>query len=196
MKKSSFFLDTPRNPARNTLRHQAEPQQQNADMQEGASMQQTSTAVRIPQQTRSQQTRSKLLEAGLTLFVEEGFHKTTSKDIARQAGVAVGSFYAYFQDKRAVLQELLDAFAQQSWQNQAWEPAQCDDVQAHPKQMLLRMLKQQARMHEQSRDMRDIFDRACEKRPGDAQHARIVAAAVASTHARHAVEHSGLLDCQ
>ncbi len=57
----------------------------------------------LPKQERSRRTREKLIQAAAQLFEERGFEKTTSNDIAAAAGVSIGSFYAYFSDKRQLL---------------------------------------------------------------------------------------------
>ncbi|MGQ9896764.1 MAG: TetR/AcrR family transcriptional regulator [Acidobacteriota bacterium] len=59
--------------------------------------------VALPKQERSRRTREKLILAAAQLFEERGFEKTTSNDIAAAAGVSIGSFYAYFSDKRQIL---------------------------------------------------------------------------------------------
>ncbi len=61
---------------------------------------------RVPVQKRSEATREKLLEAGIKQFSAQGYHRSTSKTIAREAGVSIGCFYIYFQDKRQLLLEL------------------------------------------------------------------------------------------
>lgn len=61
------------------------------------------TGVPMPKQERSRRTREKIIEAAIQLFEERGFEKTTSNDIAAAAGVSIGSFYAYFTDKRKLL---------------------------------------------------------------------------------------------
>lgn len=71
------------------------------------------SAVRVPKQARSAETRAKLLEAGQRLFVARGYHETSSKRIAREAGVSIGSFYNYFPDKKALLLELHREHAKQ-----------------------------------------------------------------------------------
>ena len=52
-------------------------------------------------QLRAVHKKNRILEAALTLFSRRGFHKTTAKAIAAAAGVATGSFYRYFKDKKA-----------------------------------------------------------------------------------------------
>lgn len=62
----------------------------------------------VPQQERAQQKRQALLESGKHLFIKKGYDQTTAKDIASQAGVAIGTFYRYFSDKRQLLLSLLE----------------------------------------------------------------------------------------
>lgn len=64
--------------------------------------------VRVPQQARSRRTRERVLEAAVACFEESGYDKTTTAAIARRAGIAVGTLYGYFRDKRAILLELID----------------------------------------------------------------------------------------
>jgi AcrR family transcriptional regulator len=46
--------------------------------------------------------RQKLLDAGASLFAEQGVEAVNSNVIARAAGVGVGTFYANFEDKHAL----------------------------------------------------------------------------------------------
>lgn len=62
----------------------------------------------LPKQERAQQKRLALLESGRSLFQEHGYEQTTAKDIASHAGVATGTFYRYFSDKRQLLMFLLE----------------------------------------------------------------------------------------
>jgi TetR/AcrR family transcriptional regulator, mexJK operon transcriptional repressor len=62
----------------------------------------------VPQQERAQQKRDALIESGRQLFIENGYSQTTAKDIAAKAGVAIGTFYRYFSDKRQLLRSLIE----------------------------------------------------------------------------------------
>jgi len=73
-----------------------------------ASRPRRSAGVRIPQQARSRRTRARILKAAVASFERHGYEQTTSAEIARRAGIAVGTVYRYFKDKRAILLELLD----------------------------------------------------------------------------------------
>ena len=62
--------------------------------------------TRVPQQKRGIETRNRVLKAARTLFARDGFNGTNAKEIAAEAGVSVGSFYAYFKDKKELFMEL------------------------------------------------------------------------------------------
>ncbi len=55
------------------------------------------------QQERARATYKALLKAASELFRQNGFRATQVPEIAKRAGVSVGAFYRYFDDKRAVL---------------------------------------------------------------------------------------------
>ena len=61
-----------------------------------------------PRLARKQQTRAALLEAARGLFVERGFERTTIREVAERAGVAVGTVFVHFPDKSALLVATLD----------------------------------------------------------------------------------------
>ncbi|PAE34719.1 TetR/AcrR family transcriptional regulator [Bacillus sp. 7884-1] len=63
---------------------------------------------KIPKQERAQIKRDLLLKSGHELFISKGFEHTTAKEIAAHAGVATGTFYRYFSDKRQLLMSLLE----------------------------------------------------------------------------------------
>lgn len=66
--------------------------------------------IRIPKQPRSKNTRERITKAALKLFSQKGIHGTTANEITRKAGVATGSFYAYFKNKHTLLLEILEDF--------------------------------------------------------------------------------------
>jgi TetR/AcrR family fatty acid metabolism transcriptional regulator len=51
-------------------------------------------------QRRKAETRQRILEAASRLFARQGFDATRPQDIAREADVAVGTFYLHFADRR------------------------------------------------------------------------------------------------
>ncbi|MCH7564870.1 MAG: TetR family transcriptional regulator C-terminal domain-containing protein [Gemmatimonadetes bacterium] len=53
----------------------------------------------MSRQERSQATRDRLLEQGLSSFIVKGFHGTGIKEVLEEVGVPKGSFYNYFESK-------------------------------------------------------------------------------------------------
>ena len=53
-------------------------------------------------------TRARILEAARELFTTHGFAETTTRDLAKAAGVANGTLFNYFTSKEAVAMELVD----------------------------------------------------------------------------------------
>jgi AcrR family transcriptional regulator len=64
--------------------------------------------VRVPRQARSQETLQRFLDAAQQLLIERPFEDITVADIVGRADRTVGSFYARFDDKYAVLYELVE----------------------------------------------------------------------------------------
>jgi AcrR family transcriptional regulator len=54
--------------------------------------------------------RQQVLTAARDVFARRTYHQTTIDDIVAEAGVARGTFYLYFEDKRAVFADLMDRF--------------------------------------------------------------------------------------
>ena len=82
---------------------------------------------RRPVQQRSAARVERMLEACAKLIDEVGYDGVTTTLIAERAGVAVGSLYQFFPDKRAVVQALttrnLDRFMElisQRWRPPSW----------------------------------------------------------------------------
>lgn len=65
-------------------------------------------AVR-PRQSQREATRAKVLAAARELFDAHGYQGTTIREIARHAGVAVGSVFTTFSSKGEILSEVMQA---------------------------------------------------------------------------------------
>ena len=76
---------------------------------------------RKPRQERGKDTVRRLMEAGRRVFSERGYHALHAGDIAAAAGVSVGSFYAYFADKRELFLALLDEYTRDIRERQSAE---------------------------------------------------------------------------
>lgn len=55
-----------------------------------------------------EQRRDKILEAAATVIAHHGYQRATMKEIAAEAGIAPGTIYLYFQNKRDVLLAIAD----------------------------------------------------------------------------------------
>jgi AcrR family transcriptional regulator len=62
-----------------------------------------------PRSARGLRTRAALVAAARTVFERDGYLDARIVDIAKEAGVAAGSFYTYFDDKEAIFQAVVEA---------------------------------------------------------------------------------------
>lgn len=58
--------------------------------------------TRIPTQKRALEKYERILDSAFKLFNENGYYNTTTADISKEANVATGSVYAYFEDKKEI----------------------------------------------------------------------------------------------
>lgn len=67
----------------------------------------------IPTQVKNpalvEQRRRQIVDASVVLFIENGFHKTTTRQIAKASGISIGSLYEYIATKEDVLYLVCDA---------------------------------------------------------------------------------------
>ncbi len=55
--------------------------------------------------------RQRILDAAVSLFARQGFSRTTTREIAAEAGVSEGTIYVHFPGKQQLLQEFLVKYA-------------------------------------------------------------------------------------
>ncbi|MDJ0783267.1 MAG: TetR/AcrR family transcriptional regulator [Desulfosarcinaceae bacterium] len=69
--------------------------------------------VQVPTQVKDpqlvQRRRRQLVDAAVHLFIEKGFHKTTTRQLAKAAGISIGSLYEYVSCKEDVLYLVCEA---------------------------------------------------------------------------------------
>lgn len=65
------------------------------------------SAAKVPRTERGRRTLRTLLDAAAAEFGEKGFHDGSISGITRRAGVALGSFYTYFESKDAIFRALV-----------------------------------------------------------------------------------------
>ena len=70
-------------------------------------MVQVSSTDKNPKTSRGRRTRRRLLDAAEAEFGEKGFHDGSISGITQRAGVALGTFYTYFDSKEEIFQALV-----------------------------------------------------------------------------------------
>src|SRR5213596_87502 len=63
--------------------------------------------AKVPRTARGERTLRKILDAAREEFGERGFSESSIVGITQRAGVALGTFYTYFESKEALFQALV-----------------------------------------------------------------------------------------
>jgi len=79
-------------------------------------MNQVSIIDKTPKTERGKKTRQKLLDAAEIEFGEKGFHEAAISGITYRAGVALGSFYTYFDSKEEIFRALVHYMSERTRQ--------------------------------------------------------------------------------
>jgi AcrR family transcriptional regulator len=74
--------------------------------------------------------RDQILNAAAKVFAERGFHPATIRDVAKEAGIADGTIYNYFQNKSALLLGILDRMRESVLQNADFSAAIDMDIRS------------------------------------------------------------------
>ena len=115
-----------------------------------------SGAAKAPRTARGERTLRKILDAARDEFGEQGFSDSSIVGITQRAGVALGTFYTYFDSKEAVFQALVRDMSAQVRDHVA--PALQDAKDAiDGERLALESFLQFARTH---RDVYRIIDEA------------------------------------
>ncbi|MEP7348407.1 MAG: TetR/AcrR family transcriptional regulator [Sphingorhabdus sp.] len=70
-------------------------------------------AAKTPRTERGRKTLRSLLDAAAAEFGEKGFHESSVVSITQRAGVALGSFYTYFDSKESLFRALVQDMSAQ-----------------------------------------------------------------------------------
>jgi len=63
--------------------------------------------TRTPTQKRSIEKKQRIKDAAFELMAQNGYHNTSSNEIAKKADVSIGTFYSYYKDKKELYTELV-----------------------------------------------------------------------------------------
>ncbi|GAA0436376.1 TetR/AcrR family transcriptional regulator [Virgibacillus sp. AGTR] len=67
----------------------------------------------IKDQELVEKRRNQMIKGAMTLFKEKGFHRTTTREIAKASGFSIGTLYEYIRTKEDVLFLVCDSIYQQ-----------------------------------------------------------------------------------
>ena len=59
-------------------------------------------------ENKKEKTRKKIHKIALALFEEKGFQKSTMREIAKRANIAVGTLYNYYNSKKSLIMNILE----------------------------------------------------------------------------------------
>lgn len=96
-----------------------------------------------PKQKRSIEKKNRIMEIGIELMIEKGYHHTTTDDIAAAAGVSTGIIYRYFKDKHDILIAGLKFYFRKMEQEHSFSIRQngTEDTEGIAQNLLARFLK-------------------------------------------------------
>ena len=105
--------------------------------------------------------REQIMQAAVRLFGRHGFARTTTKEIAQEAGISEGTIYKYFASKQEILFAFLDAQALQPLASLLDSAAPGDDAE-----LIRRFLEDRlTRWQENAALMKVVFGEALFNRP-------------------------------
>jgi len=76
-------------------------------MNQASSLSAQPEGERLPKTARGRRTRRGLLDAAAVEFGGKGYHDASISEITRRAGVALGTFYVYFDSKESIFRALV-----------------------------------------------------------------------------------------
>lgn len=92
-------------------------------------------------ETKGARTRTALIDAGYKLFIDKGYHGTSMREIADEAGLALGGIYNHFANKEEIFVAVLAARNPYLKIFPALQAAQGETVEALVRDAATRMIK-------------------------------------------------------
>ncbi len=108
----------------------------------------------MPDLTLAPPTEVRLLDAAFALFLDQGYHGTSMRQVASRAGITPGSIYNHFESKEALFVALLSERVPHRALVEAVKDVQGDTAEALVQEALSRML---AAMADQFDNLRLMF---------------------------------------
>ncbi len=63
------------------------------------------------------ETRNIILEESRKLFLSNGFHETTIREIAKKSNITSGTLYKHFENKEDILHAIIDPYIEEWWES-------------------------------------------------------------------------------
>ena len=98
--------------------------------------------------------RAQLLSAARAVFGDKGYHAATVDDITVRAGVAKGTFYLYFSEKKNIFYDLIEGFFEKL--TGAWTPLSITSHETTPKEFFDRVARAASGLARIFQDNRDL----------------------------------------
>jgi AcrR family transcriptional regulator len=110
-------------------------------------------SIREPKQARSIQTKEKILDAAYRLICAKGYYNTSTNEIAKEAGVPIGSVYSYFKDKDTILLEILRRYHEEFVKSTEELTLSLEAYRADLKEWLRKLIESLIRVHEAGKEL-------------------------------------------
>lgn len=121
--------------------------------------------IRQPRQSRGIQTKEKILDTAYELFCKKGYYKTTTNEIARTAGVSIGSLYSYFKDKDTILLEILDRYNESFAKVHDDLNLQMSQYRDDPQMWFYRFIEGMIEIHRNTKELNQELEVLCHSMP-------------------------------
>lgn len=132
---------------------------------DGVSKMEMDKSIRRPKQSRSIQTKQKILDAAYELFCNKGYYTTTTNEIAVVAGVSIGSLYSYFQDKDTILLEILNRYNDSFMEVHDNLNIDIEKYKENPKLWFRRFIEGMVEIHRESKEFNQELQLLCHAIP-------------------------------
>ncbi len=110
------------------------------------------TLTREPVQTRSINTKNKIILAGYELFAKNGYYKTNTAQIAKEAQVSTGIVYGYFNNKKDILVEVVKKYIELVY-DPIFELLDSFKTQANLKELIIKVIDLAKKLHDENHEM-------------------------------------------
>jgi TetR/AcrR family transcriptional repressor of nem operon len=102
----------------------------------------------MPRMADPNEIPERLIQAGLELFLQQGFNATGIQQITERAGVPKGSFYNHFESKEAFGAAIVDRYSE--WNERSWQHMM-RRAPAEPLAAIRHVFEQMLQHHEKNR---------------------------------------------